>query len=101
MRVLVLFDLPVLTPEERRAYRKFHKFLVKSGFIMVQESVYSKIALNGTAARAIASKVRDNKPEKGLVQLITITEKQYNSMEFIVGEKQTDIVDNDKRLIVL
>ncbi len=101
MRVIVLFDLPVITPENRRAYRKFHKFLVKSGFMMIQESVYSKIALNSTAARAIAAKVRENKPEEGLVQLITITEKQYNSMEFIVGEKHSNIVDSDERLIIL
>jgi CRISPR-associated protein Cas2 len=45
MRVLVFFDLPVVTGEQRRAYVKFRKFLVKNGFLMLQESVYCKLAL--------------------------------------------------------
>ena len=48
MRVLVFFDLPVITSENRRAYSKFRKFLLKNGFMMLQESVYCKLALNGT-----------------------------------------------------
>lgn len=101
MRVIVLFDLPVVTPEDRKAYRSFRRFLIKSGFVMVQESVYSKIALNGTAARAIQGKVRENRPPAGLVQMITLTEKQYNNMEFVVGEKTGNVVDSDERLVVL
>lgn len=38
MRVLVLFDLPVLTGDQRREYARFRKFLLKSGFLMLQES---------------------------------------------------------------
>lgn len=34
MRVLVFFDLPVLTSENRRAYAKFRRFLLKNGFLM-------------------------------------------------------------------
>lgn len=45
MRILVFFDLPVTTGEERRAYTKFRKFLIKDGFLMLQESVYCKLAL--------------------------------------------------------
>ena len=50
MRLLVLFDLPVTTTEERREYTKFRKYLIKSGFMMFQESVYCRMALNRTAA---------------------------------------------------
>ena len=42
MRILVMFDLPTETSEERRDYRKFRKNLIKNGFIMMQESVYVK-----------------------------------------------------------
>lgn len=48
MRVLVFFDLPVVKSEHRRAYARFRKFLLKNGFMMLQESVYCKLALNGT-----------------------------------------------------
>ncbi|MCI9592362.1 MAG: CRISPR-associated endonuclease Cas2, partial [Lachnospiraceae bacterium] len=57
MRVLVFFDLPVVTGEQRRAYVKFRKFLVKNGFLMLQESVYCKLALNGTAVKGIIDHV--------------------------------------------
>ena len=100
MRILVFFDLPVTTGEERRAY-KFRKFLIKEGFMMLQESVYCKLALNGTAANAISERVRKNKPEEGLVQLLAVTEKQYSKMEFIVGEAKTEILDTDERLVIL
>lgn len=101
MRVLVFFDLPVLTAAERREYVHFRKFLLKNGFIMVQESVYAKLALNATAVNAIVSNVKKNKPPAGLVQLLTVTEKQYAKMDFIVGKKQSEILDSDERLVVL
>lgn len=63
----MLFDLPVTTSEDMRQYTKFRKYLLKSGFIMMQESVYSKLALNATVAEAIVGNLRKNKPETGLV----------------------------------
>ena len=68
---------------------------------MLQESVYAKLALNSTAVEAIVSNIRKNKPAKGLIQILTITEKQYSRMEFILGEKKTDIVNNDGRIVLL
>ena len=40
MRVIVFFDLPTQTLEDKREYRKFRKFLIKKGVLMIQESVY-------------------------------------------------------------
>lgn len=101
MRVIVFFDLPMLSNEEKSEYRRFRKFLINKGFLMVQESVYSKIALNQTAAINIEKSVRENKPKTGLVQMLTVTEKQYAKMEYIVGEKQTNIIDSDERLVII
>ncbi len=101
MRVLVFFDLPVITGEQRRAYVKFRKFLLKSGFMMLQESVYCKLALNGTVVRGIVDNVHKNKPTEGLVQLLTVTEKQYAKIDIIVGEVKNEILDSDERLVIL
>ena len=35
MRMLCMFDLPVETEEERRAYRIFRKNLMQEGFVMM------------------------------------------------------------------
>ena len=43
MRMLVFFDLPTETAEDRRNYNRFRKYLIKNGFIMMQESVYSSV----------------------------------------------------------
>jgi len=101
MRVIVLFDLPVTTSENIRQYTKFRKFLLKSGFLMMQESVYCKLALNATAAEAIMTNLRKNKPEAGLVQVLTMTEKQFQKIEFIVGTSTHNVLDNDERLVIL
>ena len=101
MRILVMFDLPVGTESERKNYRLFLKYLIKSGFLMLQESVYCKIAQNTTVADAIIANVRKNGPDDGLVQVLKITEKQYSRMEYIVGESKSDVLDSDERLVVL
>ena len=101
MRVIVFFDLPILTDSNRREYRKFRKYLIKSGFVMMQESVYCKLAQNSTSADAMIVKLKNNKPVSGLVQAIKITEKQYAKMEFIVDENKNKVLDSDERLIVL
>ena len=101
MRVIVFFDLPVQTGEQRREYTQFHKHLVKSGFVMMQESVYCKLALNGTAVNAIIDNVHRNKPQEGLVQLLTVTEKQYSKMDIIIGEMKSEVLDSDERLVIL
>ena len=101
MRVLVMFDLPTETAENRRNYTKFRKYLIKSGFMMIQQSVYVRLALNQTNAKGMIDSVKKNKPSEGLVQILTITEKQYSKMEIISGEYSNDTVDTDERLLML
>lgn len=101
MRVLVFFDLPVLTSENRRAYAKFRRFLLKNGFLMLQESVYCKLALNSSAVNTIVDNVHKNKPEEGLIQLLTVTEKQYAKMDIILGQVKSEVLDTDERLVIL
>jgi len=87
MRILVFFDLPTETSKDRKIYSRFRKFLIKEGFIMMQESVYSKLTLNNSITNSIRDKIEKNKPPKGIVQMLVITEKQFSSMEYIVRRK--------------
>ena len=66
MRVLVLFDLPMVSAQERRIYSKFRKYLIKNGFLMLQESVYCKMALNQTAANSIMEGIRKTAQKREL-----------------------------------
>lgn len=101
MRVLVFFDLPTTTAEHRREYVRFRKFLIKSGFMMMQESVYCKLALNGTVVKTMVDQLHKNKPLEGLVQILSVTEKQYEKMDYIIGEVKKEVLDSDERLVIL
>lgn len=101
MRMLVFFDLPTETSSERRNYRRFRKFLIQNGFLMLQESVYCKLLLNASVQAAVAENIRRNRPPKGLVQMLTVTEKQFAKMEYIVGQWQSDVISTDERLVEL
>ena len=101
MRMIVFFDLPVQTAQQRREYSKFRKYLLKSGFMMMQESVYSKLLLNQTTASTVERGLMKNKPEKGLIQCLTVTEKQFSKMQFILGDYEGDIICTDERFIEL
>ncbi len=99
MRILVFFDLPTESLENKRDYRRFRRYLIKNGYIMLQESVYAKLALNKTVANAAVAGLRSNKPNAGDIQVLTITEKQFQKIEYILGERTTDIINTDERFI--
>ena len=67
MRILVMFDLPTETSLQRRNYRKFRKTLIKNGFIMMQESVYVKLAMNQDSVELIVKSIRKMCPDEGIV----------------------------------
>ncbi len=101
MRMLVFFDLPTDQAEDRKAYRKFRKFLIKEGFLMHQYSVYSKILLNSSNAKIMLDRLHKNKPKNGSVSVLTITEKQFAKMVYLTGSKDQRLANTDKRVVFL
>ncbi|MCL2522856.1 MAG: CRISPR-associated endonuclease Cas2 [Erysipelotrichales bacterium] len=99
VRIMIFFDLPTLSLADGKNYRKFHKFLIKNGFIMTQYSVYTKLILNESQAASIKSLIVKNVPPKGLVQCLKVTEKQFADIEYLVGKKKSNFVDNDSRWV--
>ena len=86
MRILVFFDLPVTTPAQRKAATKFRKFLLEDGYHMVQFSVYARVC-NGTDAVAKHRKrIATSLPDNGSIQMLVITEKQYQNIEILLGK---------------
>ena len=101
MRIIVFFDLPTESLEDKRNYRKFRRYLIKNGFMMLQESVYAKLALNSTQVNQLVTDVKKEQPQKGLVQILTVTEKQFSKMEILCGKCNTNIINSDERLLIL
>ena len=101
MRTIVFFDLPNVYAKDRRNYNNLRKFLINEGFIMMQESVYSKLTLNSSQSNYLEDRIRKNAPSKGLIQMLTITEKQYANIEYVIGKGNTKIINSEDKMIIL
>ena len=87
MRIIVFFDLPVVTKKDRKTYAKFRHFLINDGYIMLQYSVYSRICNGDDGVYKHYARLKENLPKKGSIRCMKVTEKQYASMEILVGKK--------------
>ena len=101
MRIIIFFDLPTLTTQNRKEYIFFRRTLLEEGFIMMQESVYTKLAMNRGLVDLIANRLKKKMPQMGLVQMLVVTEKQFSSVTNFIGENQTKNIYSTERLIIL
>lgn len=96
-----MFDLPVETSQQRRAYRVFRKKLIQEGFLMIQYSVYVRVCVNRKAAQFMEKRISNFLPENVLVQTLMLTEKQYNDMHFLLGEEKDEVRNSSARTVIL
>lgn len=101
MRLMIMFDLPTETSNQRREYRRFRKALINEGFIMIQYSVYVRVCVNRQSATFMEKRVSTYLPKDGTIQSLMLTEKQYNDMHFLLGKKKEDIRNSAQRTIIL
>jgi CRISPR-associated protein Cas2 len=85
MRMMVFFDLPVVTKANRRAYTVFRRFLLNDGYDMIQYSVYGRIINGHDAEKKHTQRLLANLPPEGSVRVLTVTEKQFATMKLLVG----------------
>ncbi|TVV34234.1 CRISPR-associated endonuclease Cas2 [Weissella cibaria] len=101
MRMILMFDMPMQSPEDKRTYRQFRKYLLSEGFLMHQFSIYSKLLLNDTANKAMLRRLKKNNPKVGNISLLTVTEKQLARMIYLNGEKSDSVANTDDRIVIL
>ncbi len=86
MWVLAMFDLPVVTREEKKRYTRFRKALIKSGFRQLQYSVYARDCPSRENARVHVARIERAVPEAGEVRILIVTDKQFERMEVFWGK---------------
>ena len=86
MRMIVMYDLPTNSKTDVKIAQQFHHFLLNQGYIMIQFSIYMKLCQNYDSVKIQVKKLKQTLPPHGNVRLLTITEKQYQSMEILIGE---------------
>lgn len=88
MWVLVFFDLPTDTKKERKAAADFRKQLIQDGFIMFQFSIYMRHCPSAENAEVHIKRVKSFLPALGQVGILSITDKQFGSMELFTEKKE-------------
>lgn len=101
MRVLVMFDMPTHTKEDRKNSAKFRKELIKGGFIMLQFSVYVRICKGVASANSHLDRLDLILPEKGNIRALILTEKQFDHMRLLLGKRSKIEEINKPRQLVL
>lgn len=99
MRLLVMFDLPSVTNEDKKEYRHFVKLLKKEGFYMIQESIYSKLSTTPYVSESTVKTIQKALPPNGNVFVLNITEKQFNDIKILMGKKKDNVLDSIERVV--
>lgn len=81
MWMIVMFDLPVSEPAERKVAHDFRVRLLDEGFEMAQFSVYFRYCIGQPQAEALIRRVTTDLPEGGKIDILFITDKQYERIQ--------------------
>ena len=85
MWLMVMFDLPVLTPKERKQASDFRNGLLDLGFEMQQFSVYLRCCPSYRQTETYSQKIVKSLPSGGKVSIIQITDKQLERVQSFQG----------------
>lgn len=88
MWVLVLFDLPVKTPAERKSANAFRRSLIKDGYLMLQFSVYVRICNGDERVEKHLRRIESALPPEGSIRALTVTDLQYERMKCFLSQKK-------------
>jgi len=91
MWIIVMFDLPVTTPQDRKEYNWFRSFLLKDGFHMMQYSVYMRHSSSDENAQVHVNRIKDRLPPEGEVRIVKITDKQFGKIQKFYGKRAKPI----------
>lgn len=97
--MLVMFDLPVVEKSDRKAASRFRHFLLDEGFAMAQYSVYFRMLPGKEKAAALEKRIQDNLPDYGSVQIIVITDKQYENIKLFTGKTRENQASDDQFIL--
>lgn len=101
MWLMVMFDLPTLTSEERSDYRHFHDFLLNEGFIRLQYSVYARHCGSDENGTVHIERVQKALPPDGEVRIMSFTDKQFARMQVFYGPLRRGVEQAQQQVLLL
>jgi CRISPR-associated protein Cas2 len=98
MWVLVFFDLPTDTKQDRKNAGTFRKKMLADGFQMFQFSIYMRHCSSRENAEVHINRTKVNLPPRGNVGIMCITDKQFGMMEIFHGTARTTLAPPPQQL---
>lgn len=98
MWMFVMFDLPTETKKDRRNAAKFRKQLIQNGFTMLQFSIYLRHCSSKENTEVHRKRVLSMLPPQGSVNMLAVTDKQFERMEIYYNTKKQEQVDAPQQL---
>lgn len=86
--LVVMFDLPTDTNEEKRKAARFRNDLLDIGYLMLQYSVYVRCAVTLDKKKHLMAELGAINPGTGSVKCLFITDAQWGQMATICDEKK-------------
>ena len=83
--LVVAFDLPVITPKQRKEATGFRKFLLDDGFQMIQFSLYVRACVSFARQQTHIDRVKQGIPPEGKVRAFYVTRAQWERAFVIYG----------------
>jgi len=100
MWIMVLFDLPTTTREERRSYAQFRDLLLNQSFIMSQYSVYMRHTTSRIQSKPIIKRIERSVPPEGRVDILQFTDRQYGDILSFRGKNRRDSRENPDQFLM-
>ena len=84
--MVLMYDLPRGTAEERKNAADFRKNLLKCGYMMLQESVYIKLMRNREYSAAELWSIKSFIPPAGDIRAFDMSLNEFEMMQTLLGE---------------
>ena len=83
--IVLMFDLPNETKQERHNYADFRKHIKRRGYIMIQKSVYVKYLKNNNASDAEIAYLDSFAPPAGSVSVLPMRLSGFVKLQNLRG----------------
>jgi len=98
MWIMVMFDLPVHDRKSAHEATKFRQFLLDRGFEMNQFSIYMRFCNGKEQFEAHVRAIEQHLPSRGEVQILGITDKQFENIRIYSGQEMREARKNPNQL---
>lgn len=93
--LVVAFDLPVLSPLQRKTATGFRKFLIDDGFQMMQFSVYIRPCVSFARQETHLERIKKGIPPEGKVRAFFVTRSQWERSYVLYGSPGKEVPPED------